>query len=273
MPFDKEKAEEPSSEDILNEALIFLGGKPVIENEVISYGPLKLTVAAKAGKANTLLADHLFSPALLLAERIEQGLIPLQGKTLIELGAGCSLPSLASCIISNSDRANVPSLVVTTDYPDPSILDNLQSNVERNRTLITPPSKLHCQGYEWGQDVEALLALLPLDRHASTGFDIVILSDLLHFDTSHDALLKSLSLLLAKTIDARVYVAAGKYTRPDVCSSFLRKAMDVGLTLEEDTSIDGSEWQGTLSVSDLSTEALTTRKNNCRFWVGRWLEV
>ena len=53
----------------------------------------------------------------------------------------------------------------------------------------------------------SIRALLPLDRHASTGFDIVILSDLLHFDTSHDALIKSLSLLLAKTIDARVYVA------------------------------------------------------------------
>ena len=32
-------------------------------------------------QANTLLADHLFSPALFLAERIERGLIPLQGKT------------------------------------------------------------------------------------------------------------------------------------------------------------------------------------------------
>lgn len=47
-------------------------------------------------------------------------------------------------------------------------------------------------------------ALLPSDN---TAFDIVILSDLLHFDSSHDVLVKSLSLLLAKTTDARVYVA------------------------------------------------------------------
>jgi nicotinamide N-methyltransferase len=32
-------------------------------------------------QANTLLADHLFSPSLVLAERIERGLIDLNGKT------------------------------------------------------------------------------------------------------------------------------------------------------------------------------------------------
>ena len=32
-------------------------------------------------KANTLLADHLFSPSLLLAERIERGLVPVSGKS------------------------------------------------------------------------------------------------------------------------------------------------------------------------------------------------
>ena len=32
-------------------------------------------------KANTLLADHLFSPALFLAERIERGLLTVRGQT------------------------------------------------------------------------------------------------------------------------------------------------------------------------------------------------
>ncbi|KAJ3747870.1 hypothetical protein DFH05DRAFT_1393529 [Lentinula detonsa] len=267
-------SEEQSAEDILNDALLFLGGRPVIDDEVISYGPLKLTVAPKAGKANTLLADHLFSPALFLAERIEQGVIPLQEKTLIELGAGCSLPSLASCIISSP--TNIPSLVVTTDYPDPIILGNLRSNVERNQVLVPPTCKLHCRGYEWGREVADLLNLLPGNQNASVGFDIVILSDLLHFQTSHDVLVRSLSLLLAKTVDARVYVAAGKYTLSDVCSSFLQKAANAGLIFEEDlhmNSEDGSKWQGTLPVSGLDLEALGIRKNNCRSWVGYWLEI
>lgn len=131
-----------------------------------------------------------------------------------------------------------------------------------------------------------------LPNPSITGFDIVILSDLLHFDASHDALVKSLSLLLAKTVDARVYVAvrvllpcnhnhnhhwgphplqAGKYTLPKVVSSFLKKATDAGLVLIEYTDhIGGSRWLGTLPVSGLDAEALGIRKNNCRFWVGQW---
>ena len=34
-------------EDILKDSLEFLGGKPVIDEEVIKYGPLALTVAPK----------------------------------------------------------------------------------------------------------------------------------------------------------------------------------------------------------------------------------
>lgn len=34
-------------EDILSDALEFLGGKPVIDDDVIQYGPLQLTVASK----------------------------------------------------------------------------------------------------------------------------------------------------------------------------------------------------------------------------------
>jgi hypothetical protein len=42
---------------------------------------MTLNPAVTFQKANTLLADHLFSPALFLAERIERGLIPVEGKT------------------------------------------------------------------------------------------------------------------------------------------------------------------------------------------------
>ncbi|KAF5390050.1 hypothetical protein D9757_003797 [Collybiopsis confluens] len=259
-----------SSEDILNDALSFLGGNPVIQRDIIEYGPLRLTVAPKEGKANTLLADHLFSPSLLLTELIERGLIPLQRKTLIELGAGCSLPSLAACTLSSP--TNTPSLVVTSDYPDPVILNNLKQNVERNQMLASPTCKLHCTGYEWGQEVRELLSFLPTTDKPG-GFDIVILSDLLHFNASHDVLIKSVSLLLAKTIDARIYIAAGKYTLPDVCDSFLQKAAKAGLKLEENIDENGSKWLGNLPVSNLDAEALGIRKGNCRFWLGQWVDL
>lgn len=42
------------SEDILSDALAFLGGDPVVDardDDGIRYGPLRLTVASKAGKS------------------------------------------------------------------------------------------------------------------------------------------------------------------------------------------------------------------------------
>jgi len=140
-----------NAEDILNDSLAFLGGQPVVDNEIICYGSLRLSVAPKEGKANTLLADHLFSPALLLAERIERGLIEVYDRTVIELGAGCALPSLLMATL-----AEPPSLVVVTDYPDDIILSNLRDNVDRNRG-VTKRCTVECRGYEWGSDAEHLM--------------------------------------------------------------------------------------------------------------------
>jgi len=42
------------------------------------------------------------------------------------------------------------------------------------------------------------------------GFDVLILSDLLHFDTSHAALAESVVALLGRDTEARVYAAAGE---------------------------------------------------------------
>jgi nicotinamide N-methyltransferase len=41
MPFDLE------NEDILSDSLEFLGGKPVVDDTIIQYGPLVLTLAPK----------------------------------------------------------------------------------------------------------------------------------------------------------------------------------------------------------------------------------
>ena len=65
------------------------------------------------------------------------------------------------------------------------------------------------------------------------GFDVVILSDLLHFDRSHPALLASLTTLLTRAASARAYVAAGSYTRPAVCDAFLRLAEKSGIVWEQ----------------------------------------
>ncbi|KAH9946862.1 hypothetical protein B0H21DRAFT_692975 [Amylocystis lapponica] len=242
-----------------------LFGDVVDDDDAISYGPLVLTVAPKVylySQANTLLADHLFSPSLLLSERIERGLIPLHKATVIELGAGCALPSLLSSIL-----ANPPRLVAITDYPDEIILRNLRNNVERNRSKITNGCTVHHRGYEWGQDVSALLELLP----QSGGYDVVILSDLLHFDASHGELIASLTLLLRRASTARTYIAAGKYTLPHICDRFIREAASAGIIIQEGE--DSAEWLGTLEVKGggLDRAQLGVRKGMCRWWVGQWV--
>ena len=47
------------------------------------------------------------------------------------------------------------------------------------------------------------------------GYDIMILSDLLHFSTSHDALISSIQMLLAKSESARIYVGVSSKSLAD----------------------------------------------------------
>jgi len=103
------------------------------------------------------------------------------------------------------------------------------------------------------------------------GYDFMILSDLLHFHSSHDNLLSSIKSLLSRSNDSRVHVSAGNYTRPDVCYNFFSKCGDVGLVFDEVVASPSEEqWKGEMSVNGLTIDALTLRKSACRYWVGRW---
>lgn len=112
-------------------------------------------------------------------------------------------------------------------------------------------------------------ALLPAAA-GTPGFDVVVLSDLLHFDASHDVLLAALTSLLRPSPDARTYVAAGKYTPAAVCTRFLHAGEALGLVWEEGE--DDPVWRGSLEVrgGGLDAEQLGVRKGMCRWWVGRW---
>lgn len=103
------------------------------------------------------------------------------------------------------------------------------------------------------------------------GYDVVILSDLLHFHNSHPALLSSLTSLLARTPSARSYVAAGTYTPPHVCSNFVRLAESAGLRVEEGELDD--VWRGEKEVrraGKLNLNELGVRKAMCRWWTVSW---
>lgn len=98
------------------------------------------------------------------------------------------------------------------------------------------------------------------------------MSDLLHFDRSHDVLVQSLASLLRRGPSARAYVAAGKYTQPHVCAHFVAEARHAGIALEEG-EVEAA-WLGSLDVSGggLDREQLGVRKDMCRWWTGRWVD-
>lgn len=96
---------------------------------------------------------------------------------------------------------------------------------------------------------------------------MVILSDLLHFDSNHEELLFSVTSLLARTQTARVLVAAGKYTKATVCDQFLALGEHLGLAWEKQVVEEG--WKGSMHAS-FTVEQLSLRKANCHFWIGRW---
>lgn len=187
----------------------------------------------------------------------------------MELGAGCALPSILAATLPTP-----PVVVVITDYPDKALLANLRINLHANERLVAPDCSVVCIGHEWGTDCTPVLNTLKLhSKSLQSGFDVVLLSDLLHFHNSHHAILASLIALLSRTSSARAYIASGTYTPPHVCANFLRIAAAAGLVLTEGHTED--EWLGSREVwrmGKLSTNDLGVRKAMCRWWIARWGE-
>ena len=77
---------------------------------------------------------------------------PADSPPVVELGAGCALPSLLSTTLENP-----PSLVVITDYPDDIIMGNLTKNINTNIQHTSSNCKTICFGYAWGEDATTLL--------------------------------------------------------------------------------------------------------------------
>ena len=130
--------------------------------DVLHYGPLRLRVIAKegaltarlraelAGRANSLLADAIFSAAFALAEYIEAG--HTSGFTsVLELAAASGLPSLLL-----ASRADGPSLAVLTDYPAEEIVGVTRANALSNADMMREGCRVEVRGHRWGDDVSQL---------------------------------------------------------------------------------------------------------------------
>ncbi|KAI0067392.1 hypothetical protein BV25DRAFT_1819716 [Artomyces pyxidatus] len=108
---------------------------------------------------------------------------------VLELGAGGGLPGIVAA--KNGARK-----VVLTDYPDATLVDNLQFNANQNLESAARAT-VNVKGFVWGQTVAPLLKLTD---NSEPGFDLIIMSDLIFNHSQHDALLKTCeSTLLSDT--------------------------------------------------------------------------
>lgn len=119
----------------------------------------------------------------------------VQGRNVLELGAGAGLPSLICSMYQ-------PARVVVTDYPDAELIDNLQYNIDHAIDENFRQS-IVAQGFLWGSDVTTLKNRLTC---AKDGFDLVIMADILFNHSEHEKLLKTVQETLCKSADARALV-------------------------------------------------------------------
>ncbi len=148
-------------------------GSAVVERE---KGDIMLELAAE----HPLWGHVLWNASRVLLNKIDAGELSVQGKRVLELGAGAGLASIACCL-------NGAAAVTSTDYPDAELIDRIAHNVGTNCPDYA--GDLRVEGYLWGSDPSGVV-----DKGR---YDIVILSDLLFNHSQHEALLRSCAQCLA----------------------------------------------------------------------------
>lgn len=129
-----------------------------------------------------LFVDNIWPGSLVLADYIIDNPNLVLNSKCVEFGAGCALPSMvASCL--NAE------LVVSTDYPAPYVIENIEI-LFKNNGLVN----CYAVGHVWGEDCSSILNL----SH-TRNYDIILLAELLWKDTynQHDCLLRSATQCLS----------------------------------------------------------------------------
>jgi EEF1A N-terminal glycine/lysine methyltransferase len=161
--------------------------------------------------ANLAKGHLLWNAAQVITSYIEEKADHLvKGKTVLELGAGAGLPSIA-CAIHGASK------VVVTDYPDPDLVANLRYNID-HCGLTKSKGDITAEGYLWGSPVDVL------QRHIGPGskdFDVLILADILFNHSEHVKLMKTLQAAMKSGPDSVALVFFTPY-RPWLLDKDLR---------------------------------------------------
>lgn len=160
---------------------------PTHHSEVVHRPDGKESLEIRMVTKHVLWGDHLWNAGRWLAGHFDAHPEEVQGKAVVELGAGAGLPSVVACL--QGARCTV-----VTDYPDPELIQNLRHNLDTNIKDSQARSRINEAGFLWGAPVDDLLAF-----NGGKPFDLVILCDLLFNHSEHAKLLRSCQALLAPT--------------------------------------------------------------------------
>ncbi|KAM5467616.1 Protein N-terminal and lysine N-methyltransferase efm7 [Microsporum ferrugineum] len=150
----------------------------------------------------------------------------VEGKDILELGAGAGLPSII-CAIKGAKT------VVVTDYPDSDLVDNMRINASACEKFIkTRPLPLHVEGYKWGASTDDICSFL---QSPSDGFDVLILADVIYNHPQHHNLIDSVKRTLKRSKESVAFVVFTPY-QPwllEKITAFFPKAEESGFEVKK----------------------------------------
>ncbi|KAL8926359.1 MAG: hypothetical protein Q9172_001810 [Xanthocarpia lactea] len=151
-----------------------------------------------------LWGHHLWNGAQVVTDYLyDHALDLVQGRNILELGAGAGLPSIAAAIWGAKQ-------VLVTDYPDEDLVENMRMNIDAAKDILPQSAnKIVAKGHVWGASADPLLSCL---RPGCCGFDTLILADLLFNHSQHAALVSTIQSTLVRSPHARALVFFTPYT-------------------------------------------------------------
>lgn len=180
--------------------------------------------------SSPLWGHYLWNAGIYTAKHLDKHTELVKNKTVLELGAAGALPSLVASLIGAKK-------VVSTDYPDPDLLQNIQYNVDnelyQGQSISSNQASqrnIVVEGYIWGNEYA------PLQNHIggeNAKFDLIILSDVVFNHTEHTKLLNTTKDLLAQNGKALVVFSPHRPKLLDADLRFFEYAKEFGLKPEK----------------------------------------
>ncbi|KAH7020963.1 uncharacterized protein B0I36DRAFT_27409 [Microdochium trichocladiopsis] len=190
---------------------------PQVTSHVMKSGK---TITLHTVGQSALDAHHVWNGSRVISDYFETHLDEIQGRTVLELGAGAGLASISAAILGAAK-------VVVTDFPDADLIVNLKKNILGCEFIpgITPTSfnddggddngtssagrVIDVDGFVWGANPDHLLKRLQ-PGHGDK-FDVLILADLLFRHSEHGKLVKTVEETMSTKPGSTAYVVFTSY--------------------------------------------------------------